>query len=150
MGLTFGMWWVYYLVPSGEILQRHRNRASVWGYAQILIVTSIVATGAGLHVAASFIEQKADITPMAAMLAVAVPVVLFLALLHAVHYFLVRHFRSTDAWLLISSIGVGMISVIAALSGISTAACLVLLAFAPAVTILAYELRGYQAATLAN
>jgi len=71
MGLTFGMWWVYYLVPSGEILQRHRNRASVWGYAQILIVTSIVATGAGLHVAASFIEQKADITPMAAMLAVA-------------------------------------------------------------------------------
>src|SRR6266498_608945 len=107
MGLTFGMWWVYYLVPSGEILQRHRNRASVWGYAQILIVTSIVATGAGLHVAASFIEQKADITPMAAMLAVAVPVVLFLALLHALHYFLVRHFRSTDAWLPISSIGVG-------------------------------------------
>jgi len=43
-----------------------------------------------------------------------------------------------------------MISVIAALSGISTAACLVLLAFAPAVTILAYELRGYQAATLAT
>src|SRR6266446_1875833 len=150
MGLTFGMWWVYYLVPSGEILQRHRNRASVWGYAQILIVTSIVATGAGLHVAASFIEQKADITPMAAMLAVAVPVVLFLALLHAAHYFLVRHFRSTDAWLLISSIGVAMISVIAALSGISTAACLVLLAFAPAVTILAHELGGYQAATLAN
>lgn len=25
MGLTFGMWWVYYLVPSGEILQRHRK-----------------------------------------------------------------------------------------------------------------------------
>jgi hypothetical protein len=87
---------------------------------------------------------------MAAMLAVAVPVVLFLALLHALHYFLVRRFRSTDAWLLISSTGVGMISVIAALSGVSTAACLVLLAFAPAVTILAYELRGYQAATLAN
>jgi low temperature requirement protein LtrA len=150
MGLTFGMWWVYYLVPSGEILQRHRNRASVWGYAQILIVTSIVATGAGLHVAASFIEQKADITPMAAVLAVTVPTVLFLALLHLLHYFLVRRFRSTDAWLLISSIGVGIISVIAAFSGISTAACLVLLAFAPAVTILAYELRGYQAATLAN
>src|SRR6185437_14813268 len=37
VGLTFGMWWVYYLVPSGEILTRHRNRASVWGYVQILI-----------------------------------------------------------------------------------------------------------------
>ncbi|HEX9249615.1 MAG TPA: hypothetical protein VF856_08945, partial [Gemmatimonadaceae bacterium] len=84
------------------------------------------------------------------LLAVAVPTVLFLALLHALHYFLVRRFRSTDAWLLISSIGVGIISVIAGLSGISTAACLVLLTFAPAVIILAYELRGYQAATLAN
>ena len=87
---------------------------------------------------------------MAAVLAVTVPTVLFLALLHLLHYFLVRRFRSTDMWLLISSIGVGMISVIAASSGISTAACLVLLAFAPAVIILAYELRGYQAATLAT
>ena len=49
-----------------------------------------------------------------------------------------------------ASIGVGIVSVIAALSGISTVACLVLLAFAPAVTILVYELRGYRAATLAN
>ncbi len=56
MGLTFGMWWVYYLVPSGESLQRHRDRAPVWGYVQMLIVTSIVATGAGLRVAAFFIE----------------------------------------------------------------------------------------------
>jgi hypothetical protein len=38
------MWWVYYLVPSGDILQRQRDRASVWGYVQMLIVTSLVAT----------------------------------------------------------------------------------------------------------
>src|SRR5258708_23118811 len=31
-GLTFGMWWIYFLVPSGDILRRHRDRASVWGY----------------------------------------------------------------------------------------------------------------------
>ena len=58
MGLTFGMWWVYYLVPSGEILQRHRDRAPVWGYVQMLIVTSIVATGAGLRVAASLHRRQ--------------------------------------------------------------------------------------------
>src|ERR1700736_3076700 len=45
MGLTFGMWWLYFLVPSAEILERHRARVLVWGYIQILIVTSIVATG---------------------------------------------------------------------------------------------------------
>src|SRR6202023_2357117 len=49
MGLTFGMWWVYYLVPSGKLLGRHRDRALVWGYVQILIVPSIVATGAGVR-----------------------------------------------------------------------------------------------------
>src|SRR4029453_19474815 len=54
-GLTFGMWWVYYLLPSAQILHAHRNRAFVWAYGQIMIVASIVATGAGLHVAAYFI-----------------------------------------------------------------------------------------------
>jgi low temperature requirement protein LtrA len=152
VGLTFGMWWVYYLVPSGEILKRHRDRASVWGYLQILIVSSIVATGAGLHVAASFIEQQARVTAVAVMLAVAVPVVTFLSLLHALYYFLARRFRSRDAWLLISSTGVAIVSVIAAASNISTAVCLVILMFAPVVTIVVYELRGYrrQSETLAN
>jgi len=152
VGLTFGMWWVFYLVPSGEILKRHRDRASVWGYLQILIVTSIVATGAGLDVAASFIEQQARVTAVAVMLAVAVPVVTFLSLLHALYYFLARRFRSMDAWLLISSTGVAIVSVIAAASNISTAVCLVILMFAPVVTIVVYELRGYrrQSETLAN
>ena len=86
------------------------------------------------------------------MLAVAVPVGMFLALLHALYYFLVRRFHSIDAWLLITSTGIAMISVIAALTGVSPAACLVLLMFAPAGTILTYELWGYQrqVATLAH
>jgi low temperature requirement protein LtrA len=144
VGLTFGMWWVYYLVPSGEILTRHRDRASVWGYLQIVIVTSIVATGAGLQVAASFIEHKAQVTAVAAMLGVAVPVVTFLLVLHALYYFLARRFRSMDAWLLISSTGVAIVSVIAAASNVSTAACLVILMFAPVVTIVVNERRGYR------
>jgi low temperature requirement protein LtrA len=148
MGLTFSMWWVYYLVPSGEILRRHRDRASIWGYLQMLIVTSIVATGAGLHVAAFFIEQKAHITAVAVILAVAVPLVIFLVLLHALYYFLVRRFHSMDAWLLISSAGLAMLAAIAALSSISTAACLVLLVLAPTITVVAYELRGYRRAAM--
>jgi low temperature requirement protein LtrA len=89
-GLTFGMWWVYFLVPSGDVLQRHRDRASVWGYVQMLIVTSIVATGAGLRVAASFIEGRARITALATVLAVVVPVVVFLGLMYALSYYLFR------------------------------------------------------------
>src|SRR5579864_8673611 len=92
MGLTFGMWWVYFLVPSGEILQRHRDRAAVWGYVQMLVVTSIVATGAGLRVAANFIEGRATITAIAAVLAVVVPVGVFLLLMYGLSYYLLRRF----------------------------------------------------------
>jgi hypothetical protein len=136
------MWWVYYLVPSGEILQRHRDRASIWGYVQILIVTSIVATGAGLRVAAAFIEHKAHLTVVGAVLAVALPVVGFLGLLHALYYYLVRRFRTLDAWLLITSNGAAVIAVIAASAGLSMAACLVILTLAPTVTVVAFEVLG--------
>jgi low temperature requirement protein LtrA len=144
MGLTFGMWWVYYLVPSGEILERHRDRAPVWGFVQILIVTSIVATGAGLRVAAYFIEHRTEITAVGAVLAVAVPVVVFLGLLHALYYYLVRGFRALDAWMLITSTGVAAIALIAASAGVSLATCLVILTLAPTVTIVVYEALGYR------
>jgi hypothetical protein len=106
------------------------------GYLQILIVSSLVATGAGLQVAASFIEEQAHLPAVAVMLAVAVPVVTFLSVLHALNYFLTRRFHSRDAWLLILSTGVAILSVIAAASNVSTATCLVILMFAPVVTIL--------------
>ena len=32
-GLTFGLWWMYFLVPWGEVLERHRERSMVWGSA---------------------------------------------------------------------------------------------------------------------
>jgi low temperature requirement protein LtrA len=141
MGLTFGMWWVYYLVPSGDILQRHRDRASVWGYVQMLIVTSIVATGAGLHVAAYFIEGRARIPAIAVVLAVAVPVAVFLGLLYALSYYLIRRFKVFHPWLLIATAGVVTVSLVAALSGVDVAKCLVILMLAPTVTVVGSEVR---------
>jgi low temperature requirement protein LtrA len=141
MGLTFGMWWVYYLVPSGDILQRHRDRAPVWGYVQMLIVTAIVATGAGLRVAASFIEGSARITAFATVLAVAVPVAVFLGLMYVLSYYLVRRFYLFQAWLLIATAGIVAVTLVAALFGVDVARCLVTLMLAPAVTVVGCELR---------
>jgi low temperature requirement protein LtrA len=47
IGLTFGMWWVYYIVPAGDMLHAHRERSFVWGYGHMVIFGAIVATGAG-------------------------------------------------------------------------------------------------------
>ena len=143
-GLTFGLWWVYYMLPSAPILHAHRDRAFVWGYSQLLLVTAIVATGAGLHVAAYFIEHKAHISPLATVLAVAVPVGVFLGLIYALYYYLVRRFDPFHVWLLTATAAVVAAAVVAALSGISMAACLVILMLAPAVTVVGYEVRGYR------
>jgi len=143
-GLTFGIWWIYYLVPSALILHRHRNRAFVWGYGQMAIVTSIVATGAGLHVAAYFIDHEAHISSLATVLSVAIPVCVFLVLIYALYYYLVRRFDPFHVWLLIATAAVVAVAVIAALSGINMAGCLVILMLAPFVSVVGYEMLGYR------
>jgi low temperature requirement protein LtrA len=151
-GLTFGLWWVYYMLPSAPILHAHRDRSFVWGYTQMLVVTAIVATGAGLHVAANFIEHTAHISPLATVLTVAIPIGAFLGLIYALYYYLVRRFDPFHLLLLTATAGMVAASVIAVLSGISMAACLIILMFAPAVTVVGYEMRGYrhQAGALAS
>ena len=71
-----------------QVLHAHRDRSFVWGYGQMVIVTAIVATGAGLHVAAYFIEHKAHIGALATVLTVAIPVGSFSD----------RSMRSTPIW----------------------------------------------------
>ncbi len=73
-GLTFGIWWIYFLVPSAQLLREHRDRVFVWAAAQMIVVIAVVATGAGLHVAAYFIEHNARISLLATVFSVAVPV----------------------------------------------------------------------------
>jgi len=143
-GLTFGIWWVYYMLPSAQVLHAHRERSFVWGYAQMVIVTSIVATGAGLHVAALFLEGKAHIGPLATLLTTAIPVGIFLGSMYALYYYLVRRFELLYVGLLSGTAAVVALAVIAALSGVDMALCLVILMLAPAVTVVGYELAGYR------
>lgn len=151
-GLTFGMWWVYYMLPSAPVLHAHRNRAFVWGYGQMLIVASIVATGAGLHVAAYFIEHKAHIGPLATLLATAIPVAVFLAAIYALYTYLVQRFDRFHIWLLLATAAVIVLAILAAVTGVDMAVCLVILMQAPAVTVVGYETLGHrhQAQALAS
>ena len=144
IGLTFGMWWVYYMLPSAQILHAHRNRAFFWGYCQMVIVASIVATGAGLHVAAYFIERKVHIGPLATVLSVAIPVSVFLGLIYILYWYLVRQFDRLHTWLLSGTAAVVALAIIAGIAGVDMAICLMILMLAPVVTIVGYELWGHQ------
>ncbi|MBB4016381.1 low temperature requirement protein LtrA [Chelatococcus caeni] len=143
-GLTFAMWWVYFILPSARILHTRRDKAFGWGYTQMVIVTSIVATGAGLHVAASFIKHEAHIGPLATVLTVAVPISVFVGSIYALYSYLMGRFDRFHTWLLLATAAVVALAVIAPPSGVDMAVCLVILMFAPVVTVVGYELRGYR------
>ena len=78
VGLTFGLWWGYFTLPSGLILHHFRSRSWVWGYGHILVFAAIAATGAGLHVVALVVEGESHLSESAAVLAVAIPVLVYL------------------------------------------------------------------------
>ena len=55
--LAFALWWMYFLLPSGDALHRHRERGFFWGYGHFFIFASAAAVGAGLEVVADVLEE---------------------------------------------------------------------------------------------
>ena len=70
-----------------------------------------------------------------------VPVAVFLGLMYAASYHLVRRFYVFQVWLLIATAGVVAVTLVAALSGVDVARCLVILMLAPTVTVVGSEVR---------
>jgi len=139
IGLTFGMWWIYFLLPSAEVLHARRERAFVWGYGQIFVIAAIIATGAGLHVAAYAIEGHTHIGALATVLCSAIPVAMFLVLMHGLHVYLVPHSAAPRSVLLTGNLVLVAVAVAAAAGGENLAICLVILMLAPAVTVVGCE-----------
>jgi low temperature requirement protein LtrA len=144
IGLTFGMWWVYFMVPSGDLLHAHRERSFAWGYGHMFIFGSIAATGAGLHVAAYYIGDEAHIGATATVLTVAVPVALFLLAVYALFTWLVRTPDPFHLSLLAATAAVSVLAVALAASGLAMAWCLVVLMLAPWVTVVGFETIGHR------
>ena len=144
IGLTFGMWWVYFMLPAGEVLHVHRRRSFGYGYGQMITITAIVATGAGLHVAAYFIEHKSKIGALATVLSVVIPVGIFLVSLYATYSYLIAEFDRVHIWLLSCTTVVVAAAIAASIFGVPMPLCLIIIVFAPAVTIISYEVIGHQ------
>lgn len=147
IGLTFGMWWVYFVIPTADLLHARRERSFPWGYSHILVFGSIVATGAGLHAAAYYLERHSTLDSMATVLAVAVPVGVYLVLICALYVLLVGRFDLFHAGLLTAAGLVLAGAVMMAGAGVDMAVCLLVVTLAPAVTVLGYELVGHRRAT---
>jgi low temperature requirement protein LtrA len=144
VGLTFGCWWMYFAVPWAEPLVRHRRRSFVFGYGHLLVFGSLAAMGAGLEVAALMLEGKAEIGATATVLSVAIPFSIYAAVFYALYSILMRAHDPFHLALMAGMATLVLASVALAAAGVSIAACLVVLALAPVVTVVGYETIGHR------
>jgi low temperature requirement protein LtrA len=144
VGLTFGLWWTYFMLPSGEILHHHRERSFVWGYGHMLLFASIAGIGAGIHVAAYVIEGNAHIGTLGAILAVAIPVLIFSSVLFGIYSYLLHEGDGFHLWLFAGVVVLLIAAVALAAAGASIGACLILVTLSPVVVVVGYETVGHR------
>jgi low temperature requirement protein LtrA len=144
VGLTFGCWWMYFAVPWAEPLVRHRERGFAFGYGHMLIFASLAAMGGGLHVAAYTLENEAKIGATGTVLSVAIPVAVYAAVFYALYSVLMRTRDPFHVFLMATMAGLLVVSVVLAAAGVGVPVCLLVLALAPAVTVVGYETLGHR------
>ena len=144
VGLTFGCWWMYFAIPWGTALKARRPRTFTWGYGHMFMFAGLAAIGAGLHVAALLLEHEAKIGTVDTVLSVAIPVAVYAVALYAVYSLVMREADPFHIWLLVGTGAVLITSVVLATAGVSMPVCLIVLMFAPVVTVVGFELVGHR------
>src|SRR6185436_3539475 len=91
VGLTFATWGTYFAIPWADVLALHRRRAFIWGYGHMIIFGSLAAMGAGLHVAAYYLEPETELGLTGVVAATAVPVTIYLLGLYGIYAAFTRH-----------------------------------------------------------
>jgi low temperature requirement protein LtrA len=139
--LAFAMWWIYFILPAGRALHLQRHRSFFFGYGHIPIFAAIAATGAGLHVAAYFIDHEAHISAAMAVASIAVPVALFKLSLTWLYSVMICVDRTVIA------VAAGVLGVLAgsvglAAAGVPVPVCLLVIVLALGVSIVIDEKRG--------
>ena len=142
--LPFGMWWIYFIVPCAQILHVHRERSFGWGYGHIPLIGAVVAMGAGLHIAAYYLEEESELGAAATVLSVVVPVSVYILGIFLIYSVLTRSLDRFHVLLIAVSAVFVVIPLVMAGSGVAMAWCLIVLAFAPWVSVVGYELRGHE------
>ncbi|BCW08316.1 low temperature requirement protein A [Arthrobacter sp. NtRootA1] len=142
-GLAFGMWWIYFILPSGKSLHLQRHRSYLFGYGHMIIFAAIAATGAGLHVAAYFIDHEAHISAAATIAWIAAPVAIFkvsLTLLYTAMLGPDKHVLWSTG--MVAAVLAGSVALAAA--GVSVPLCMLVMVLALGVSIALDERSGHK------
>jgi len=137
--MTFGMWWVYFVIPSAPVLAAHRDRSLGWGYGHMALFAATVAVGAGLHVAAFTIARHGTLSVPVTLLCTALPLALYVGSMFILYRRLTRSSSAADGWMLLATGVVLAAAIWLAWIGASLAWSLAVLALAPWVSVVGYE-----------
>ncbi len=138
MGVTFLMWWLYFLLPNGEVLGEQRAKAFGFGYGSMPLYMACAAVGAGLHVVALWIEREAHIGPVAVLATLAVPLGIFCVGLIGMHAYLAGYLPVV--WVMAVGATVPLIAGLAmAAAGLPLLLCVVVVCLAPLVPVVVAE-----------
>ncbi|WP_223731469.1 low temperature requirement protein A [Streptomyces purpurogeneiscleroticus] len=144
VGLTFGMWWMYFMTPFGDILVHRRERGYLFGYGHIPLFIGVAGAGAGLHVAGLYMEHHAKIAGTAVVLALALPVGLYMLMVYLLHTLLLSAADRFHLLLISLTLAVLLAAVLLAAAGVAIAVCLLVVMLAPFVTVIGYETIGHR------
>jgi low temperature requirement protein LtrA len=148
-GLTFAMWWIYFSVPMADVLHAHPERSFAFGYLHIPLFAAIVATGAGLHTAAYYVQEQSSIGSIGTVFSVVIPVAVYIALVYFLYSLMVRTWDVFHVLLVALTAAVLVVAVIAAAAGVPMTACLLIATFAPVVSVVGFEVVGHRHAAAA-
>jgi low temperature requirement protein LtrA len=144
VALTFGMWWIYFVVPCGAILEHRRERSFGWGYGHIPLFASVVATGAGLHAAAYLVEHETKLDVLDTLLTTAIPVAIYVVGIFVLYTYLSGTVDPFHYLLIGLSVALLAAAVAMAAINVSFEWCLLVVALVPWVTVIGYETVGHR------
>ncbi|MEZ5094591.1 low temperature requirement protein A [Nocardioides sp.] len=146
VSLTVGLWWVYFSFPFAQILELRPASVYAFAYAHLLVWAAVAMVGAGLHVAAYYLEHEATIGRAATVLTIALPVALFVLVAY-VGGTLMTPGGTVDPFHVVLVVLTALVlggAVVLAMAGASLALCLVVVMLAPWVTVVGFELLGHR------
>lgn len=146
ISLTATMWWAYFYSDNGELLERFPHRVSIFVMIHIVLYGAIAAVGAALHVIAYHVEGAAHLSPAGIVAAVAVPMGIYIVGLYALMGLMTKTFIPALWVWPVATVIVLAIGIVAAILGLPLGWSLVIIGFAPILSVYGGDLTARKVA----
>lgn len=87
--LVFALWWLYFMPPTGDGLEEHRERSFLWGYGHYFVFVGLAALGGSLEVVTDAVAGH-EVPATLATYAVGIPVAVYLIAFWATQFTVLR------------------------------------------------------------